>query len=390
MSRQLSLPSSFSVGKVSQLRKAFGISTHSVSVMATDVEDRASEKGKSSDKSYYTTGDESSSVEGCNTPEMTTVVANASVSSRPSANTETANSLGEFKPLAPDPQESDGPDKPVATYEFVWHYDHDPIFAPRDISQNYSESQFKELVQFYIIPDPWENSKNDTDSSDEDSDYNTWPPTHRAEVRIFRNNEKRVTFACQFNAGLEVLKEVKFVKSESISADGSKWPFFEDSRRLEDLDLRLRDERDENGYYYIEFIVRQKTHRDASGMPHLTVLGRRVVDPDKPLAISEEDALELVRRKTPEPYEFEEVLGTGEGTEDDGGDDSSEVTDTEEESETDKIPELDETPAPEDAGAERVFGAEWQESRTCGKCSTSEALPRRGDGEEMDNALHLH
>ena len=275
------------------------------------------------------------------------------------ANTKTANPLGEQKPLAPDPQECDGPEKPVATYEFVWHYDHDPVFAPRDITQNYSNSHLKEFVQLFIIPDPWANSKSDPDSSDEGSDYNPWPPTHRAEVRFFRNNEKRVTFSCHFNAGLEVLKDVKFIKTESISADGSKRPFFEDSRRLEDLDLRLRDERDENGYYYIEFIVRQKTHRDSSGMPHLTVLGRRVVDSDETLAISEEDALELVRRKTPEPYEFEEVPQTGEGMENDGSGYSSDCTDTEEEYETDEIPELDETPSLENSWADRVFGAEW-------------------------------
>ena len=278
--------------------------------------------------------------------------------SKPSADTGNANPLGEQEPLASDPQNCDGPDKPVATYEFVWHYDHDPLFAPRDITQKYSQLQFKELVQFYLLPDPLVNNKNDSDSSDEGSDYSTWPPTHRAEVRIFRNNEKRVTFGCQFNPGSEVLKEVKFIKSESICADGSKWPFFEDSRRLEDLDLRLRDERDENGYYYIELIVCQKTHRDSSGMPRLTVLGRRVVDPDKPLAISEEDALELVRRKTPEPYDLEGFV-VGEGTADGGRDDSSETTDTEEESENDEIPELDETPALEDVWAEREFGAEW-------------------------------
>ena len=56
MSRQLSPPSLFSEGRVSQLRKAFGISTHSVSVM-TEVEDRAFKKGISSQESYYTTGD---------------------------------------------------------------------------------------------------------------------------------------------------------------------------------------------------------------------------------------------------------------------------------------------------------------------------------------------
>ena len=352
MSRQLSPPSLFSDGRVSQLRKAFGISTHSVSVM-TGVEDRASKQEISSQKSYYTTGDRSSSVEACDTLEMTTVVAMLPLHPKPSANTGNANPLGEQKPLASDPQECDGPDKPVATYEFVWHYDHDPIFAPRDITQKYSVCHLKEIVQFYLLPDPLVNSKNDSDSSDECSDFNTWPPTHRAEVRIFRNNEKRVTFGCQFNPGSEVLKEVKFVKSESICADGSKWPFFEDSRRLEDLDLRLRDERDENGYYYIEFIVRQKTHRDSSGMPHLTVLGRRVVDPDKPLAISEENALELVRRKTPEPYDFERFV-VGNGPEDDG----SETTDTEEESENDEIPEPDETPAHEDVWFNKVFGPE--------------------------------
>ena len=279
--------------------------------------------------------------------------------SKMSVNTETANSLGEQEPLAPDPQECHGPEKPVATYEFVWHYDHDPIFAPRDITHKYTNAHLKEFVQLYVIPDPWENGKNDSDSSDDGSDYNSWPSTHRAEVRIFRNTEKRVTFGCHFSADLEVLKDVEFIKTESISADGSKWPFFEDSRGLEDLDLRLRDEKDENGHHYIEFIVCQKTHRDPSGMPRLTVLGRRVVDPEETLAISEEDALELVRRKTPEPYEFEEVPGTGEGTEDDEGDSSSDGTDTEEESETDGSPELDETPALEDAWAQRVFGPEW-------------------------------
>ena len=307
----------------------------------------------------------------CNTPEMTTVVANASFNI--GANTETAIPLGEQEPLASDPQECDGPDKPVATYEFVWHYDHDPIFAPRDITWKYSNIGLKEFVQLYVIPDPWANSKNDSDSSDEGSDYDTWPSTHRAEVRIFRNTEKRVTFGCHFNADSEVLKNVKFIKAESISADGSKWPFFEDSRGLEDLDLRLRDQRDENGHYYIEFIVCQKTHRDPSGMPRLTVLGRRVVDPEETLEISEEDALALVRRPTPEPYDFEEIPvtgegtprtgegtpGTGEGTEDDEGDSSSDGTDTEEESETDRIHELDESPTLEDRWAERVFGDEW-------------------------------
>ena len=357
MSRQLSPPSLLPDGKVSQLRKAFGISTHSVSVMATDGEDTASERETSAHKSYYTTGDNllvwKPVLRQRGLPSWRMLHTNMS------ANTETANSLGEQEPLAPDPQECDGPDKPVAIYEFVWHYDHDPLFAPRDITQKYSLSHLKEFVQLYTIPDPWANSKNDSDSSDEGSDYTTWPSTHRAEVRIFRNSEKRVTFGCQFNADLEVLKDVNFIKAESISADGSKWPFFEDSRRLEDLDLRLRDERDENGHYYIEFIVCQKDHRDASGLPRLTVLGRRVVDSEETLAISEEDALQLVRRKTPEPYEFEEVPETGEGTEDDESHSSSDGTDTEEEFDTDRIPELDESPTLEDRWAGRVFGDEW-------------------------------
>ena len=56
MSRQLSPPSVFPDGKVSQLRKAFGKSTNSVSVMATDVEDKASKRGIGPHESYYTTG----------------------------------------------------------------------------------------------------------------------------------------------------------------------------------------------------------------------------------------------------------------------------------------------------------------------------------------------
>ena len=57
MSRQLSPPPLFPDGKVSQLRKAIGMSTNSVSVMATDMEDRASKKIISPHGSYYSTGD---------------------------------------------------------------------------------------------------------------------------------------------------------------------------------------------------------------------------------------------------------------------------------------------------------------------------------------------
>lgn len=62
--------------------------------------------------------------------------------------------------------------------------------------------------------------------------------------------------------------------------DGASLPFFENSRRLEDVSLRLRSEKDENGCYYDEFIVRRRTHGDPSDMPHVTVLGRRIVDND--------------------------------------------------------------------------------------------------------------
>ncbi|CAF9916132.1 hypothetical protein IMSHALPRED_002986 [Imshaugia aleurites] len=78
--------------------------------------------------------------------------------------------------------------------------------------------------------------------------------------------------------------------------DGTSWLFFEDSRRPKSLDLRLRNERDKNGCYSIELIVHQKSHRDSSDMPHLTVLGKGVVgddDNNELLDFSEEEALGL-------------------------------------------------------------------------------------------------
>ena len=63
--------------------------------------------------------------------------------------------------------------------------------------------------------------------------------------------------------------------------DGTSLPFFENSRRLEHLSPRLRSEIDENGCCYVEFIVRRWTYRDPSDMPHVTILGRRIVDNDE-------------------------------------------------------------------------------------------------------------
>ena len=103
--------------------------------------------------------------------------------------------------------------------------------------------------------------------------------------------------------------------------DGTSWPFFEDSRRLKDLGLHLWSERDENGHYYIKFISRQKSHRDSSDMPDLTVLVRRVMENiNEPLEFSEREALGLVRLKTPEPYDLndgtkiDEDIDSDEGT----------------------------------------------------------------------------
>ena len=95
--------------------------------------------------------------------------------------------------------------------------------------------------------------------------------------------------------------------------DGTSWLFFEDSRRPKSLDLRLRNERDKNGCYSIELIVHQKSHRDSSDMPHLTVLGKGVVgddDNNELLDFSEEEALGLVSRRTPEPYDLDEGIST--------------------------------------------------------------------------------
>lgn len=336
-----------------QLRKAFRIPLNSANAMASDIKDRFSDMGMSPDKSGCYTDDESSGTEACHTPGITTLAPNSPVDAEPAANTKAADITHQIELLASQPKDPDGPDKPIATYELVWHYDHNPVFVPREITRDDSGSDSKEIVQIYKMQALSTKSHDETDSSDGTSGDDTHPPTHRAEVRLFRNNEKRVTFGCRFNAGYEVLTDVSFIKSESIFADGTRWHFFEDSRRLEDLDLRLRDERDENGYYYIEFIVRQKSHRDSSDMPHLTVLGRRVVGDAKPLEIAEEEALRLVRRKTPEPYEIEEASEIDDVTESEEDVGSGEITDIEEGYEIDETPELD------DLGGVRFFSAEW-------------------------------
>lgn len=226
-------------------------------------------------------GTKSSGTGASSAPKTTTAAANAPIAAEQVSNTETAKMSAEIRPFTriPRPEESN---KPVATYEFIWHYDHDPVFVPREITQTYWQSDSKELVQFYTLGQSLAESSDGSDSSDD-----AYIPTHRAEIRIFRNNEKRATFKCHFPEKYKVLKDVRFIKAESIHMDGSRWPFFEDSRRLEDLDLRLRDERGKNGYCYIEFIVRQISHWDSSDMmPHLTVLGRRVVGTGEVLEFS--------------------------------------------------------------------------------------------------------
>ena len=261
------------------------------------------------------------------------------IAAEPLVNTGTAETSHRVEWLTdiPEPEESE---KPIATYKFIWHYDHNPILVPREITQKYSDSGSKELVQFYKMEEP-SKSINENDSSDETADDDTYFPTHRAEVCLFRNSEKRVTFGCRFHERFETLKDVRFIRSESINMNGFRWPFFEDSRRLEDLDLRLRDERDRHGYYYIEFTVRQKSHRDSSDMPHLTVLGRRVVHDGALLEFSEEEALRLVRRKTPEPYKIEGNLGMDEVEEIKETFDRGELPVTEENLESDGTPKTE-------------------------------------------------
>lgn len=262
------------------------------------------------------------------------------IAAEPLVNSGTAETLREVEWLAdiPEPEESENP---VATYEFVWHYDHNPVLVPREITQKYSVSDSKELVQFYNMKEPSTRAIDEGDSSDETDQDGTYSPTHRAEVRLFRNNEKRVTFGCRFHESFETLKDVRFIRSESINMNGFRWPFFEDSRRLEDLDLRLRDERDQNGYYYIEFIIRQKSHRDSSDMPHLTVLGRRVVAGGAPLEFSEEEAMRLVRRKTPEPYKIEGIPRMDDIAEIEETSDRGDSTVIEEDLESDETPETE-------------------------------------------------
>ncbi|CAD6582255.1 MAG: hypothetical protein ASARMPREDX12_000885 [Alectoria sarmentosa] len=318
----LSDPKHFARGfaKTRQLRKTTGHRLNPVNAMASNMEDKSSELEITPKKSGYNKGDEASDTEAAYVPEATLVTPGAG---NKSSDTRPSHAPGFSTIMANAPTAAD-PEGPVATYEFVWHYDHNPVFVPREITQSHWESDWKEFVQFYP-------KTNGIDKTDND---NTYLPTHKAEVRLFRNNEKRVTFDCRFQENDEVLKDVRFVKSESINMDGMRWPFFEDSRGLEELDLRLRDERDENGHYYIEFIVRQKSHRDSSDMPHLTVLGRKVVD-HRPLQFSEEEALRLVRRKTPEPYEIEETPAM------DGATEADEISDIEEADEIEDYPETE-------------------------------------------------
>lgn len=261
------------------------------------------------------------------------------IAAEPLVNTGTAETSHKVEWLADIP-EPEGSETPIATYEFIWHYDHNPVLVPWEITQKYSESDSKELVHFYKIQEPSTKNSDEADSSDETANDDTHSPTHRAEVRLFRHNEKRVTFGCRFHESFETLKDVRFIRSESINMNGFRWPFFEDSRRLEDLDLRLRDERDRNGYYYIEFTVRRKSHRDSSDMPHLTVLGRRVVDGGALLEFSEEEALRLVRRKTPEPYKIEGIPGMDVGEIKETSD-RGDSTVTEEDVESDETPETE-------------------------------------------------
>ncbi|CAF9941077.1 MAG: hypothetical protein ALECFALPRED_008988 [Alectoria fallacina] len=312
--------------KARQLRKTSETSLSSVNAMACNMEDKSSDMEITPKKSSYNKGDEASGNEAAYVPEATLVTSGTGNTSSDSK----ASHTPRYTTIAANAPTAADPEGPVTTYEFVWHYDHNPVFVPREITQSHWESDWKEFVQFYTK----------TDSSDKTDNDNTYLPTHRAEVRLFRNNEKRVTFDCRFQENDEVLTDVRFVKSESINMDGMRWPFFEDSRGLEELDLRLRDERDENGHYYIEFIVRQKSHRDSSDMPHLTVLGRKVVD-HGPLEFSEEEALRLVRRKTPEPYEIEETPAM------DGATEADEISDIEEASETEDYPETGDYPETE-------------------------------------------
>lgn len=55
-------------------------------------------------------------------------------------------------------------------------------------------------------------------SSEETDDCDTYIPTHRAEVRLLRNNEKRVTVDCRFNESYKVLAGVRFIRSKSTGA----------------------------------------------------------------------------------------------------------------------------------------------------------------------------
>ncbi|KAF6222592.1 hypothetical protein HO133_000638 [Letharia lupina] len=196
------------------------------------------------------------------------------------------------------------PEKTVATYGFVWHYDHNPVLVPQEITQKDWRSDSKELVQFYTIKETPPQSSDGSSAEIDDGD--TYFSTHRAGVRLPRNNEKRVTFGCRFNESYKRLKGVKVIRRKSINADGTSWPFFEDSRRLEDLALRLRDEGDE-----------------------------------KAAEFSEEEALRLVHRKTPEPYEIEETPEVDDVTEIEDDTDFSDLTNIEEGSEILETPELE-------------------------------------------------
>lgn len=74
----------------------------------------------------------------------------APIAAEPAANTKAAENPDKTEP----PAEMPDPEKTVATCEFVWHYEHNPVLVPQEITQKDWNSDSKELVQSYIIEEP--------------------------------------------------------------------------------------------------------------------------------------------------------------------------------------------------------------------------------------------
>lgn len=73
-------------------------------------------------------GNKSFDIKAFLAPDTATAMAIAPIAAEPAANTEAAEKPDRTEPLA----EILDPEKTVATYGFVWHYDHNPVLVPQE------------------------------------------------------------------------------------------------------------------------------------------------------------------------------------------------------------------------------------------------------------------